>query len=83
MNVKMSKEEKVIYDMRQKAVHDEANALYSAREQGIEQGKEQGKEEAMIEVAKNILDVLDDETISIKTGLSIVEVRKLRESEIK
>ncbi|MGL5066202.1 MAG: Rpn family recombination-promoting nuclease/putative transposase [Sarcina sp.] len=87
VKISADKKQRAMYEMRQKAIHDEANALYSAREQGreqgIEQGKEKGKEEAKFEVAKNLLDVLDDETISIKTGLSIVEVRKLRESEIK
>ena len=31
-----------------------------------------------IEIAKNLLDVLDDETIAIKTGLTLEEVRGLR-----
>ena len=78
-----NKKQRAMYEMRQKAMHDEANALYSAREQGIEQGKEKGKVKAKLEVAKNLLDVLDDETISMKTGLSIIEVRELRKSEIK
>ncbi|NFG61438.1 hypothetical protein [Clostridium sp. CMCC3677] len=43
-------------------------------EKGIEKGIKKGK----IEIAKNLLDVLDDETISLKTGLNIDEIRKLR-----
>ena len=31
-----------------------------------------------IEIAKNLLDVLDDETIAKKTGISIEEVGELR-----
>lgn len=31
-----------------------------------------------LEIAKNLLDILDDETISIKTGLDIDIVKKLR-----
>lgn len=31
-----------------------------------------------LEIAKNLLDILDDETISIKVGVGIEEVRKLR-----
>jgi len=38
-------------------------------EKGIEKGVEKGKKEAQIEIAKNLLDVLDNETISQKTGL--------------
>ncbi len=48
-------------------------------EQGIGQGIEQGKEEEKVEIAKNLLDVLDDETIVLKTGLTIEEVRRIRD----
>ncbi len=47
--------------------------------QGIEQGKGQGKEEEKVEIAQNLLDVLDDETIALKTGLTIEEVRRIRD----
>ena len=46
---------------------------------GIEQGIEQGKEEEKVEIAQNLLDVLDDETIALKTGLTIEEVRRMRD----
>ena len=45
--------------------------------------EEQAKKEKAIEIAKNLLDVLDNETIALKTGLSIKEVKKLREDNIK
>ena len=48
-------------------------------EQGIRQGIEQGKEEEKVEIAQNLLDVLDDETIALKTGLTIEEVRRIRD----
>ncbi len=48
-------------------------------EQGIGQGIEQGKEEEKVEIAQNLLDVLDDETIALKTGLTIEEVRRIRD----
>ena len=44
---------------------------------------EQAKKEKAIEIAKNLLDVLDNETIALKTGLSIEEVKELREENIK
>jgi predicted transposase/invertase (TIGR01784 family) len=50
--------------------------------EGIKEGKQEGLEEAKIEIAKNLLDILDNETISIKTGLSISEVEKLRDEKI-
>jgi predicted transposase/invertase (TIGR01784 family) len=50
----------------------------SIQKLAIVKAKNEGKEEKAIEIAKNLLDVLDDETISQKTGLSIEEVGKLR-----
>ena len=34
-----------------------------------------------IEIAKNLLDVLDDETISLKTGLTIEKIQQLRKED--
>ncbi len=45
---------------------------------GIQKGIQEGEYKKAIEVARNLLDVLDDETISLKTGLSIDEIKKLR-----
>ncbi|MBY6934804.1 hypothetical protein FDB44_16450 [Clostridium botulinum] len=45
-----------------------------------QKGEEKGLKEGKIQVAKNLLDVLDDETIALKTGLDIEEVIKLREN---
>lgn len=46
--------------------------------EGIERGKMAGEKQAKIEIAKNLLDVLDIETISLKTGLSIEEIKSLK-----
>ena len=59
-----------LYNMRKKAMLDESDALYNA--------EQKGKLESKIEIAKNLLDVLDDETIAIKTGLTVQEVKNLR-----
>ena len=52
------------------------------KEEGLKEGKElglkKGELKAKIEIAKNLLDILDDETISLKTGLTIEEIKKLR-----
>ena len=45
--------------------------------------EEQAKKEKAIEIANNLLDVLDNETIALKSGLSIEEVKSLREENIK
>jgi predicted transposase/invertase (TIGR01784 family) len=47
-------------------------------QEGIEKGKAEGIKKRNIEIAKSLLDVLDDETIAKKTTLSLKEVKKLR-----
>jgi len=53
------------------------------REQGIEQGIEQGlalgMREKALEIARQLLNVLDDRTISQTTGLSVEDIQNLRE----
>ena len=41
-----------------------------------------GERKKALEIAKNLIDVLDDETISLKTGLDIGEIKKLRLNNI-
>lgn len=45
---------------------------------GEERGIEKGIEKEKIEIAKKLLDILDDQTIADKTGLHIEKVRELR-----
>ena len=73
-----SKEDRELYFLREKSIRDEISALSKAKEEGIEQG---AKEEKIL-IAKNLLDILDDRIISEKTGLSLEEVRQLRNNEI-
>lgn len=40
--------------------------------------KEEGKSEEKYNIAKKLLDILDDETIAIRVGISVTEVKKLR-----
>ncbi|MCT4592786.1 MAG: hypothetical protein N4A57_00715, partial [Anaeromicrobium sp.] len=47
-------------------------------EKGIEKGIEKGELKKAIEIAKKLLDILDDETISSKTGLPVDKIRELR-----
>ncbi|MCM1158136.1 MAG: hypothetical protein NC300_04895, partial [Bacteroidales bacterium] len=51
-----------------------------ARQEGLAEGHIEGHTEACIEIAKNLLDVLDIPTIAQKTGLSEEEVKKLSEN---
>lgn len=47
-------------------------------ERGFEEGLKQARKQREIEIANNLLDVLDDETIASATGVDIEEVRQLR-----
>lgn len=49
---------------------------------GIEQGIKKGTMDTKIENAKNLLDILDDETIAVKIGLDIDIVKKLRKESL-
>ena len=63
----------VLKEMREKS-------KLEGREEGIEEGRKEGREEERIKIAKKLLDILDDETIAIKTELSIDVIRNLRKS---
>jgi len=75
-------EERVIYEAEKKSMMDLESQIYTAtvigREEGMEKGREEGAKAEKIEIAKKLLDVLDMETISLKTGLTIEEIEKLK-----
>ena len=79
---KFTNEEYTAYETSLKAHRDYKNTIDFAKEEGfelgIEQGIEQGKMQEKINIAKSLLDVLDDETIAVKTGFSEEEVKQLR-----
>ena len=66
-----NEKERELYFLREKSLKDEISALANAREKGFLDAK--------IENAKNLLDVLDDETIAHKIGLDLETVILLRE----
>ncbi|MBU7315612.1 Rpn family recombination-promoting nuclease/putative transposase [Paenibacillus sp. SM 69] len=71
-----NEEARRLYEMRQKALHDEASMIDGAKEEG----KREGKREKEIEVAKNLLEMgLDVTKIAKATGLPESEVKKLKE----
>ena len=74
---------RLYYEARLKALLDETSRLQTARDEGLEQGIQQGLEQRKmqrdLEIAKNLLDILDDETIAFKTGLPVPTVRQIRE----
>ena len=83
------RKERERYEKRRESRLNEISALSYAEEkgiqkgieQGVKQGLEQGAKQRNVEIAKNLLDILDDETISLKTGLSIEEVKEIRKEQ--
>jgi predicted transposase/invertase (TIGR01784 family) len=71
----LNREELEDLEKREIYIHDQRNAIKRA----IRQGKEQGMREAKLEIAKQLLDVLDEELISQKTGLSLEDVQNLKQ----
>ena len=64
--------------LREKARHDEAQALYHARQEGKEEGRQEGIAEGKIEIAQNLLKInLPIDQIAIATGLTVKEVERL------
>ncbi len=74
----LDKEEREIYENDLKTLRIHKAEIKTAEEKGIKKGREEGEKDKALEIAKNLLDVLDNETISIKTGLTIEEIKKLR-----
>ena len=73
----MDEKERALYFIREKSIRDEISALANAEEKGMERGIKKGERNKAIEIAKSLLDVLDIETISIKTGLIIKEIEDI------
>ncbi|WP_017210824.1 Rpn family recombination-promoting nuclease/putative transposase [Clostridium beijerinckii] len=74
----LDKEEREIYENDLKALRIHKAEIKTAEEKGIKKGREEGEKKKAFEIAKNLLDVLDNETIAIKTVLTIDEIEKLR-----
>ena len=79
--LKLPKAEQDKYHKNLKVYRDLMNSLETAKKEGIEEGIEQEKQESkkkILEIAKSLLDILDNETIALKTGLMLEEVEGLR-----
>jgi len=90
-------EERLIYEVRMQAIAEVESKIVSALskgferghekglekglEQGIQKGLEQGMEKAKRELAMALLDVLDNATIAIKTGLSEEVIQAWRQGK--
>ncbi|MBU0701218.1 Rpn family recombination-promoting nuclease/putative transposase [bacterium] len=84
--LKMPLKERKRYERYLMNLASEIDIIEGAREEGKAEGRTEGRTEGKAEgikegiktIAKNLLDVLDNQTISKKTGLTIEEVEALR-----
>jgi len=78
----LSIEELDLQEKRYDYIRLQKGSIALAREQGKEEGREEGREEgekqAKLKIARSLLDILDDQTIAEKTGLSVKKVNQLR-----
>lgn len=78
---KLSRKELEMLEKREIFIHDSRNAILKARQEGREEGREEGEaigaKQKAITIARQLLNVLDAETISQTTGLSIEEIQAL------
>ncbi|UKS26563.1 Rpn family recombination-promoting nuclease/putative transposase [Paenibacillus sp. HWE-109] len=75
-----NEEARRLYEMRQKALHDEASMIDGAREEGRQEGMQEGMHKSKIEIAKNLLGIgIDAANVIEATGLTKDEVQRLKE----
>ncbi len=77
--LKMTKEERKTYErfVENQVIHD--TQMETAEAKGRKEGRKEGRKQGILEVAISLLDILDDETIALKTGLAVSEVEELRQ----
>ncbi len=70
-------------EKREMFIEDQRNLVLRGKLEGREEGREEGRQEGMrekaLEIAKALLDLLDDRTISQKTGLTLEDIQQLRQ----
>jgi len=76
--VSSDRNERFRIDQIDKARRDHLAENAANREEGFKEGIEVGIEREKLAIAKNLIDILDNETISKKTGLTIEQVQALR-----
>jgi len=78
--MKVDEQEQKRYEQFKEELHDKASTWEGTYVIGKIEGIKEGEKVKAIEIAKNLLDVLEIETIALKTGLSIEEIKKLKQN---
>jgi predicted transposase/invertase (TIGR01784 family) len=78
----LSREELEEQEKKEMFIYDQQGMMLLAEREGLERGLERGLQEGRkakaIEIARQLLNILDDETISQTTGLTLEEIQNLR-----
>ena len=78
----LSREELEEQEKKEMFIYDQQGMMLLAEREGLERGLERGLQEGRkakaIEIARQLLNILDDETISQTTGLTLEEILNLR-----
>ncbi len=74
----LTKDELEAQHKRKEFISIQRLAILKAKNDGRKEGIEKGIEQGALNIAKNLLDVLDNETISLKTGLPVTIIKNLR-----
>lgn len=75
--LKLNPQERQAYEAYQENLRYQASMWLSSYGQGEKKGIEKGKKDMQVAIAKSLLDILDKETIALKTGLTVEEVKQL------
>ena len=71
--------ERYMYEKRKESILEKVSLIESAEQKGMEKGLKEGENKKAIEIAQNAINNnLDDNTIQIITGLSLEEIKELR-----
>lgn len=71
--------EREIYEKRKESLLEQNSSLANAERKGLKKGIEEGQKKAKILIAKNAINInLDDKTIQAITGLTLDEIKELR-----
>jgi predicted transposase/invertase (TIGR01784 family) len=66
-------------EKREMVLEDQRNLVLRGQREGRQEGIEEGMRKKALEIAQQLLDVLDDQTIIEKTGLTLEDIQQLRQ----
>ena len=76
--LKLPENERLAYERYQDDLHYQASMVESSYTIGVRKGIKKGEKKKSVEIARNLIDVLDIKTIAMKTGLTEEEVETLK-----